>query len=111
MAGPPDGSRWHIIRLDDRVGWEAALQGVGHGVAHTWAYNAAMAASNRDRTLLWVAETDSGRFVCPLAERGSDPDLDIYTPLGFGGIVGQGDVADFRTSWADFIARRGYVAG
>lgn len=111
MEGLPDRSRWRVIRLDDRVGWEAALQGIGHGMAHTWDYNAAMADSNRDRTLLWVAETGSGRFVCPLAERGSSPDLDIYTPLGFGGIAGWGDVAEYHMSWADFVARRGYVAG
>jgi hypothetical protein len=106
-----DRRRWHTLPLDDQAGWDAALDGLPHGLAHTWAWNAAVAASTQDPTLLFVAADGSGRFVCPIAERGSPQELDVYTPLGFGGVVGRGPLTTFITAWSDFVARRGYVAG
>ncbi len=105
------GARWHVVALGDELGWAAALKDIAHGLGHTWSYNAAMQASTGHRTLLYVGETSTGTLVCPLAERGSGADLDIYTPLGFGGFVGQGDPHELRVSWRDFVTRRGYITG
>jgi hypothetical protein len=105
------GASWHVVPLGDELGWAAALKDTAHGLGHTWSYNAAMQESTGHRTLLYVGETSTGTLICPLAERGSGADLDIYTPLGFGGFVGQGDPLGLGVSWRDFVTRRGYVTG
>lgn len=111
MEGGTGRSSWRVVRLGDEAAWQDALSGIPHGIAHTWAYNAAIQRSTQHPIALFLAEADAARFACVVAERGTRPDADVYTPLGFGGPVGDGDDSMFLDAWADFVRQRRHVAG
>jgi len=102
---------WRLVPLEDRGGWGSALRDVPHGLAHTWGYNKAMQATSGHRTSLFVADSGEDRFLCPLAERESLGSTDVYTPLGFSGIIGRGSLHVLRESWTACAAQHDWVAG
>lgn len=111
IVRPADTSGWRVVPLEDQSEWEAALDGVPHGLAHTWGYNKAMQATSGHRTSLFVADSGEDRFLCPLAERESLGSTDVYTPLGFSGIIGRGSLHVLRESWTACAAQHDWVAG
>ncbi len=62
-------------------------------------------------TYLYCFETDSARIVCPIAEREFAGYIDIVTPYGFSGFVGNGHCPEFSLRWRQFVKERGYVCG
>jgi hypothetical protein len=49
--------------------------------------------------------------VCPIAEREFEGHVDIVTPYGFSGFVGNDDCGHFPQYWREFVRERGYVCG
>jgi hypothetical protein len=62
-------------------------------------------------TYLYCFEIDSARIVCPIAEREFEGYIDIVTPYGFSGFVGNGHCPEFSLHWRQFVNERGYVCG
>jgi len=105
------GARQKCIPLDSRTEWENALQEIKHAFAHTWENCYAMHLTTGFKTYLYCFETERVRIVCPIAEREFEGHIDIVTPYGFSGFVGNGDCADFPQYWREFVRERGYVCG
>ena len=99
------------IPLDARSAWEAALDGIPHGIAHTWGYCRAIQLSSALPTFLYQFDGVGGRVVCPLAERRYQGYPDLVTPYGFGGFVGETPSPGFAERWVEFAAAAGYVCG
>jgi hypothetical protein len=99
------------ISLESPVEWKNALQGIKHGFAHTWENCHAMRLTTGFKTYLYCFEADGVRIVCPIAEREFEGHIDIVTPYGFSGFVGNDDCADFPHYWREFVRERGYVCG
>jgi hypothetical protein len=70
-----------------------------------------MHLTTRFKTYLYCFEAENVRVVCPLAERMFQGHIDIVTPYGFSGFVGDGDCSEFRQYFADFVKEQGYVCG
>jgi hypothetical protein len=107
-AGAP---RHTLVPLDSPGEWTAALDGIGHAFAHTWASCQAMHLTTGLPTYLYRFEAGHVRIVCPIAERTSAGQVDIVTPYGFSGFAGTGACPDFPGYWEEFAASRGYVCG
>lgn len=103
--------RQQFIPLDDVAGWRAALDGVPHAYAHTHGHARAISLTTQSAPMLYVAEGDGGRVVCPLIERADERARELVTPYGFSGLVGVGEVAGFFDRFRAFAAERGYVCG
>ena len=99
-----------LIGLNDPVGWNAALEGLPHGIAHTHEFVSCLSSAAKDQTFLFVAESAQGKAACPIAERSFQGHIDVYTPYGFGGFVAKGDINDLRSAWTELAKARGYVA-
>jgi hypothetical protein len=99
------------ISLESPVEWKNALQGIKHGFAHTWENCYAMRLTTGFRTYLYCFETENVRIVCPIAEREFEGRVDIVTPFGLSGFVGNSDYVDFPRHWREFVRRRDYVCG
>eukprot|EP00439_Symbiodinium_sp_Y106_P088545 s1_g1081.t1 len=99
-----------LIGLDHPVAWGAALEGLPHAIAHTHAFVSCLGRTEKDRTFLFVAESPEGKALCPIAERSFQGSIDVYSPYGFGGFVGAGDINGLRDAWAQLAMDRGYVA-
>jgi hypothetical protein len=111
LAATPSASpAWRLIPLDDAVAWEGALDGIPHAVATDRSFRLAMHAAGGDPVFLFACDAPAGRFACAIAERRFADEPDVYTPYGFGGVVGTGDPAVFRQAWAAAAAERGWVA-
>lgn len=95
-----------IVPVRDRAGWTAALDRLPHAIAHTAAYNAALGDTH-----LFVAEGPHGRAVCPLARRTRGDAIDVFTPYGFSGFVGEGDLEGLTEAWTTFGRSQGWVTG
>jgi hypothetical protein len=63
------------------------------------------------KTYLYYFETENVRIVCPIAEREFESRVDIVTPYGLSGFVGNSDYVDFPRHWRGFVRERGYVCG
>jgi hypothetical protein len=103
-----------LIPLADAAAWRGALSGVPHAFAHTRESCQAMRLTSGWETFLYAFESDGVRIVCPLAERTERRDgeaVDVVTPFGFSGFVGDGDHPGFAARWRAFAAARGYVCG
>jgi hypothetical protein len=100
-----------FIPLQSRTEWENALQGIKHAFAHTWENCHAMHLTTGFTTYLYCFQAANVRIVCPIAEREFESHIDIVTPYGFSGFVGNGDYADFRRYWREFVGERGFVCG
>jgi hypothetical protein len=103
--------RQKCIPLESPAEWKDALNGIKHSFAHTWESCYAMYLSTGFSTYLYCLETESIRVVCPISEREFDGYIDIVTPYGFSGFVGNGDYPDFSLHWKEFAKKRGYVCG
>jgi hypothetical protein len=108
---PNRGARQKSIALDSPAEWKAALQGIKHAFAHTWENCYAMHLTTGFTTYLYSFEDGSARIVCPIAEREFEGHVDIVTPYGFSGFVGNGNCPEFLLHWHQFVKERGYVCG
>jgi len=99
------------ISLDHPVAWRNALKGIKHGYAHTWDNCYAMHLTTGFPTYLYSFENDSARILCPIAERKYGNHVDIVTPFGYSGFIGNQPCSDFPNYWKDFVERKGYVCG
>src|SRR2546423_6172545 len=99
------------ISLGSPTEWKDALKGIKHAFAHTWENSHAMRLTTGFNTYLYCFESNHVRIVCPIAEREFEGHVDIVTPYGFSGFVGNGNCADFSRDWREFVSQRGYVCG
>jgi hypothetical protein len=103
--------REECIPLDAPAAWINALKGIPHAFGHTWENCYAMYLSTGHNTFLYTFELDGVRIICPIAERSFHGFLDIVTPYGFSGFVGNLPCQVFTDFWKQFVTRRGYVCG
>lgn len=99
------------IPIESPAEWKKALGGIKHAFAHTWENCYAMHLTTGFRTYLYCFEADNVRIVCPIAEREFEGYVDIVTPYGFSGFVGNTDCTEFVRYWTEFVSKRGYVCG
>jgi hypothetical protein len=99
------------ISLDSPSEWREALEGIEHTFAHTWENCYAMQLTSNLETYLYCFEADDVRIVCPISERLFQNNIDIVTPNGLPGFVGNSDYPDFPYHWNSFVKRKGYVCG
>jgi hypothetical protein len=104
-------ARQKCIPLDSPAEWKEALVGIRHAFSHTWENCYAMQLTTGFRTYLYSFEMGSVRIVCPIAEREFDGYIDIVTPYGFSGFVGNHDCPQFPYHWRQFVQERGYICG
>jgi hypothetical protein len=102
--------RTSLIPLEDRSTWDAALAGIPHAPAHTWEYRWALSRSSDAPVWLLVAESEEGRFACPVAERWFAGEPDGFTPYGFAGPIGSGDATVLEAGVDRVAEERGWVA-
>ncbi len=101
-----------LIGTDQPDAWRSALHGLAHGYWHTWEACDAIAAGTGLQVFLYShIGPDGSRAACVFAERHYGDEVDIFTPAGFSGFVGEGSPASVRRAWLDFVAERGYVCG
>lgn len=103
--------RQKCIPLNSPAEWKNALQGIKHAFAHTWENCYAMHLTTGFTTYLYCFETENVRIVCPIAEREFEGHVDIVTPYGFSGFVGNGDCPQFPLHWSQFVQEREYICG
>lgn len=103
--------RHSCIPLESPKDWQDALVGMKHAFGHTWESCYAMHLTTGLKTYLYRGEFAKGVLVCPLAERVFDGHVDIVTPYGFSGFVGNGDCPEFSSHWRQFAKEQGYVCG
>jgi hypothetical protein len=100
----------HWIALHDTTAWNAALVGLDVAIAHTHAYQQAMAYSHGKEVRLYHATWDGGSLICPLLLRDRHGHYDAVTPYGFGGMVARGTYPEFAVAFHAFMASEGIVA-
>lgn len=103
--------RQKCIPLDSPAEWKEALKGIKHTFAHTWENCYAMQLTTGLKTFLYCFETENVRIVCPISERVFQEHIDIVTPNGLPGFVGNDDCPDFPYYWNNFVRQKGYVCG
>jgi hypothetical protein len=103
--------RHDCIPLESPAAWKDALTGIKHAFAHTWESCYAMHLTTSFKTYLYCFEAGNIRIVCPLSERVLNGYVDIVTPYGFSGFVGNGDLPEFPFYWKEFVKKKGYVCG
>ncbi len=101
-------SRW--ISLDDTDAWDEAIADIPIAIAHTHRFQAALAETTGDDVSLFVFDDGDGRAVCPFARRDKDGAPDLFTPYGFGGFTGAGDMSGLPGAFDAACADRGFVA-
>jgi hypothetical protein len=102
-------ARERFIPLEAKGEWEDALRGIPHAFAHTWGSCRAMHLTTDWPTFLYTWEKGSSRAVCAIAERSSGDYVDVVTPYGFGGIVGEQVGPDMLADWQKSARNRNYV--
>jgi hypothetical protein len=102
-------ARQDSIPLESPSEWKEALQGIPHAFAHTWESCQAMYLSSGYKTFLYSYQSGDVRIVCPLAERPFGDYLDIVTPYGFSGFIGNSDCPDFPEHFRQYMQQKGYV--
>ena len=102
-------ARERFIPLEAKDEWDEALHGVPHAFAHTWGSCHAMHLTTAWPTYLYTWQKGSSRAVCAIAERGSGDCVDVVTPYGFGGIVGERVGPDVLADWQTSARNRNYV--
>lgn len=100
-----------LIPLAEQDRWEAVLDGMPHGFHHTWEHAYAAHLTTGHRTFLYAWRGAGMRIACPLVERDISGHVDIATPAGLTGFVGEGTWSEFAPNWSRFVASRGYVSG
>ncbi len=102
-------ARERFIPLEAKDDWEEALRGLPHAFAHTWASCHAMHLTTNWPTFLYTWQKGARRAVCAIAERSFGGYLDVVTPYGFGGIVGERVGPDMLADWQRTARDREYV--
>lgn len=100
-----------FITINDEAAWQAKLDGIAHGPAHTWHYNRAIQFSSKRETFLYYAETDYFSALCPLAIREKFGQQDVVTPYGYGGLITKGYHDHFLEQSRQFLSDQGLVCG
>lgn len=101
-----------LIGTDHPALWSQALQGLPHGYWHTVEACKALEEGTGLPVYLYACEESGGsRSACLFAERRWGDHVDVFTPGGFSGFIGNGDTAILRHRWDTFVADRGYVCG
>jgi len=100
-----------LIPLTERERWTAALQYVPHSFGHTWESCYAMSLTTGLDTYLYHYEDNGGHIVCPISERNFQGHVDIFTPYGFSGFVGNQKMDEFPSVWKNFAEEKKYVCG
>jgi hypothetical protein len=103
--------RQECIPLESPAAWKDALTGIRHAFAHTWESCYAMHLTTGFNTYLYYFEAEKVRIVCPVSERVLNGHIDIVTPYGFSGFVGNEDFPEFPFYWKEFVKKKGYVCG
>lgn len=98
------GFSTRLVPRADAAAWDRALDGLPHAIAHTARYQ-------RDDAFLFVAEGPRGRAVCPLVTRARGTARDVYTPYGFSGFTGVGELDGLYEAWLASGRTEGWVAG
>ncbi len=99
------------ISLDNRAEWERALEGIPHAFAHTWGNCYSVHLTTGYKTYLYCLESRRTRIVCPIAERPFGQYVDVVTPYGFSGFVGNAHCDAVAERWRAFAERQSYVCG
>jgi hypothetical protein len=103
--------RQRCILLDSTAEWKEALEGIPHTFAHTWEHCYAMHLTTGLMTYLYCLEEENVRIVCPISERAIGRHIDITTPNGLPGFIGNGDCPAFPRYWTNFVRQKDYVCG
>ena len=98
------------ISLKQPKRWNKSLDMIQHGIAHTWEYCYAMHLTTNLNTYLYSFQSDGARIICPISERKIDTHIDIVTPYGFSGFVGNLDFPDFPLFWRKFVEKQEYIS-
>jgi hypothetical protein len=98
-----------IPATDDRA-WSAALSGVAHAFQHTAAYMRAVCSTSGEQGFLCVLPVGSTRLLCPLLERPFGDRLDVATPSGVAGFVGDAPWGSCAPQWRALGRARGWVS-
>jgi hypothetical protein len=104
-------SKVKLIPLAAKAEWKSALHGIPTAFAHSWENCYAMHLTTGFETFLFCLDTPLGRVICPLAERSWHTYIDIVTPYGFSGFVGNADINELHKSWQQFTRDQGYICG
>jgi hypothetical protein len=100
-----------VISIDQPQLWRKSLDGVPHSYWHTWECCSAVALTSGRPTYLYCLETAADRVVMPFSERQWDDAVDIFTPAGFSGFAGNGQIAGAQQRWQSFAQSSGFVCG
>lgn len=107
MAGP----RHEAIPLEDRSAWEGPLRAIPHSFHHTWDFAYAAHLTTGYRTCLYRFSHRRGVLLCPLVERPFEGRLDVSSPSGLAGFIGDLRWSQFAPHWRDYVREKGWVTG
>lgn len=91
--------------------WKEAIADVPHAFGHTWENCNAMFINTGLPTYLYSFISGPIKVLCPITERRYNDMVDIVTPYGFSGFVGNVDYPEFQYYWKRFASELGYVSG
>ena len=100
-----------LIPLNAPHKWKQALEDIPIAFGHTWESCYAMFLSTGNNTFLYQFTCNDVKIICPLVERAYKEHIDIQTPYGFSGFVGNRDFPEFQSHWDRFVQEQGYLAG
>lgn len=100
-----------LIPLTAPSRWHEVLRDIPHSFGHTWESCYAMSLTTGYPTFLYHFQDKETRIACPIAEREYNGHIDIVTPYGFSGFVGNTDYHNFQNEWKTFAQSKGYVCG
>ena len=98
--------RW----IDDESTWDRFIDAVPHAVAHRYGYQRALGGMSGPPPALLVVEDRAMCVASPVLTRKWADTEDIYTPYGFSGFIGQGEVGRIRRVLTGLACER-WVAG
>lgn len=101
----------HLIPLTSPSLWKEALLDIPHAFGHTWESCYAMHLTSGYPTFLYFLEENEIKVICPIIERKFQGYIDIFTPYGFSGFVGNQDFPAFDQHWKEFAQSQEYVCG
>ena len=95
--------------MADRDAWTDALTGIPHAFQHSAEFAHAMQITSGHETFLYSFRDGDTRLACPLIERGSLGFVDVATPSGLAGFVGNGSWECCAEDWQALANARGWV--
>lgn len=100
-----------LIPLSAPTLWREVLRDIPHAFGHTWESCYSMSLTTVYPTFLYHFKDNETTIVCPIAEREYNGYIDIVTPYGFSGFVGNNDYIHFQNHWKEFVQSKRYVCG